>query len=323
MSHQILRVTRILSRLSAGHVCTAEQLLEYVTTHSRDTKVVTKRQIERDIKAIIEAGMPLKVNRRDRTVYYSLPKGSGLNVGAKVNNSQPFLLYMIKAALPMLREESLQAAVEELMEEIEQHAPGQVVLSDTMLESIGLGHYSGEIDQKNLSDVIACVAQKRWIRVIYGEQSKSQLLFPFKIIPYLGRLYLAVWHGKHDSYGVYAIDKIKFVYEAPAPLPPIPKFDLKKFMSTRFGLWEDPQRRESDIEIHMTNPKIADFFRSSYWHVSQKIITNEDGTLTIKMKAGLSPELVSWVLHWAPDLSVIRPQELRDEVRRRAELLLT
>lgn len=322
MSHQILRVTRILSRLSAGHVCTAEQLLEYVTTHSRDTKVVTKRQIERDIKAIIEAGMPLKVNRRDRTVYYSLPKGSGLNVGAKVNNSQPFLLYMIKAALPMLREESLQAAVEELMEEIEQHAPGQVVLSDTMLESIGLGHYSGEIDQKNLSDVIACVAQKRWIRVIYGEQSKSQLLFPFKIIPYLGRLYLAVWHGKHDSYGVYAIDKIKFVYEAPAPLPPIPKFDLKKFMSTRFGLWEDPQRRESDIEIHMTNPKIADFFRSSYWHVSQKIITNEDGTLTIKMKAGLSPELVSWVLHWAPDLSVVRPQELRDEVRRRAELLL-
>ena len=298
-------------------------MLEYVTTHSRDTKVVTKRQIERDIKAIIEAGMPLKVNRRDRTVYYSLPKGSGLNVGAKVNNSQPFLLYMIKAALPMLREESLQAAVEELMEEIEQHAPGQVVLSDTMLESIGLGHYSGEIDQKNLSDVIACVAQKRWIRVIYGEQSKSQLLFPFKIIPYLGRLYLAVWHGKHDSYGVYAIDKIKFVYEAPAPLPPIPKFDLKKFMSTRFGLWEDPQRRESDIEIHMTNPKIADFFRSSYWHVSQKIITNEDGTLTIKMKAGLSPELVSWVLHWAPDLSVVRPQELRDEVRRRAGLLLT
>jgi len=40
------------------------------------------------------------------------------------------------------------------------------------------------------------------------------------------------------------------------------------------------------------------------------------------MKAGLSPELVSWVLHWAPDLLVVRPQELRDEVRRRAELLL-
>ncbi len=322
MSQQIHRVTRILSRLSAGNVCTAEQLWEYVTKYNQDAKIVTKRQIERDIKAIIESGVPLKVNRRDRTVYYSIPKGSVFNVGATVNSSQPFLLYMIKAALPMLREESLQAAVEELMEEIEQHAPGQVVLSDTMLESIGLGHYSGEIDHRALSDVMNYIAQKRWIRVIYGEQSKSQLLFPFKIIPYLGRLYLAVWHGKHDSYGVYAVDKIKMVYQAPSPQPPIPKFDLKKFMSTRFGLWEDPQRRESDIEIHMTNPKIADFFRSSYWHVSQKIITNDDGTLTIKMKAGLSPELVSWVLHWAPDLLVVRPQELRDEVRRRAELLL-
>lgn len=322
MSHQIQRVTRILSRLSAGHRSTAEQLLEYVTMYNQEAKAVTKRQIERDIKAIIESGVPLKVERRDRTVYYSLPKGSSLNVGTKVSNSQPFLLYMIKSALPMLREASLQEAVESLMLEIEQYAPGEVMLSDTMLESIGLGHYSGEIDHKILSDVMACIAQKKWMRVIYAEQSRSQLLFPFKIIPYLGRLYAAVWHGKHNSYGVYAIDKIKLAYEAPSPVPPIPKFDLKKFMSTRFGLWEDPERRECDIEVRMTNPKIAEFFRSSYWHISQKFITHDDGTLTIKMKAGLSPELVSWVLHWAPDLSVVRPQELRDEVRRRAQLLL-
>lgn len=322
MSHQVRRVTKILSRLSAGYTCTVDDLSEYLMHEDREAKPVTNRQIERDIKAIMEAGVPINSVRRDRTVFYWLAKGSSLNVGAKVSNSQPFLLYMVKSALPMLKESPLQEAVDALMLEIEAYAPGEVVLSDTMLESIGLGHYSGEIDHKVLSDLMTCIAQKKWIKVFYGDSSKGQILFPFKVIPYLGRLYLAVWHEKHKNYGVYSVDKIKNVYGVPSPPPTKPKFDLKKFMSTRFGLWEDADRKERKIEIRMSNPKLADFFRSSFWHPSQKIESHTDGTLTIHMKAGMSLELISWVLHWAPDLQVVRPAELRDEVRQRAERLL-
>jgi len=32
------------------------------------------------------------------------------------------------------------------------------------------------------------------------------------------------------------------------------------------------------------------------------------------MTTGLSHELVSWVLHWAPHITVIRPEELRTMV---------
>ena len=93
-------------------------------------------------------------------------------------------------------------------------------------------------------------------------------------------------------------------------------------MSTRFGLWEAKERESVTIEVHMTNPILADIFMHSYWHPTQRIRKRQDGTLKITMQAGVSPELVSWVLHWAPDIKVIQPTSLREQVRERAAQLL-
>jgi predicted DNA-binding transcriptional regulator YafY len=322
MSNQVHRVVKILSRLSAGHVLTVEDILDYLKREDSSIKPVSPRQIERDLRTIMAAGVAIDVERRDRKVYYSQRKGAGITAMSMATSNESFLLYMLKASLPMLRESSLQDVVDELRTELEYFAPGEVVLSDALLASISLGHYAGGVDQDILSGVIASVAQKKWIKVMYGDQTVSQLLFPFKVIPYLGRLYVAIWHNKHKNYGVYAIDKIRMLFDAPSPTPPVPQFDLEQFMSTRFGLWEDAKKESVKIEIAMTNPRLAEFFMSSYWHPTQEIRKQPDGTLLITMQAGVSPELVSWVLHWAPDLKVVSPQRLLDQVQDRAKQLL-
>lgn len=322
MSQQIYRVTKILSRLSAGHVCTMDDLLDYVHREDPDAKVVTRRQLERDMKAIMNSGVAIDVERRNKRVYYSLSRSAALPTLNVTTANEPFLMYLLKASLPSLKDSPLQDIIATLRDEIESVAPGEVVLPDTMLASISLGHYSGAVDQTILSDIISAVAEKQWIRVLYGERTTSQTLFPFKIIPYLGRMYVAVWHPKHANYGVYAIDRIRMVLNAPMPHPPVPKFNLADFMSTRFGLWEAPERTSTLIEVHMTNPKLADIFMHSYWHPTQRVRKRHDGTLTITMEAGVSPELVSWVLHWAPDIRVIQPASLLEEVQRRATQLL-
>lgn len=323
MSDQVQRVVKILSRLSAGHVFTMQELHAYFLHETDDMKTVTKRQLERDIRAIMDAGVPIDVERANRTVTYSLKKGAGISAMTMAAASgDSFALYMLKASLPILKDSPLQEIVSELKSELDEYLPGDVDLTDTLLASIGLGHYAGTINSDILTGVVASVAQKQWIKVIYGEQSTSQLMFPYRVIPYLGRLYIAAWSDKHQNYSVYAIDKIKLMYDAPVKPPKTPVFDLDKFMSTRFGLWEDPQRECADIEIDMVTPQHADFFMSSYWHPSQKIRKRIDGTLRIEMKAGVSPELVSWILHWAPHLKVIKPQRLIDDVHSRAQQLL-
>ena len=299
-----------------------DDLLDYVHRADPDAKVVSRRQLERDMKAIMNSGVAIDVERRSKQVYYSLSRSAGLPTLSTSQATEPFLMYMLKASLPSLKDSPLQEIIATLRDEIETVAPGEVVLPDTMLASISLGHYSGTVDQDILSDIIVAVAEKKWIRVVYGERTTSQVLFPFKIIPYLGRMYVAVWHPKHANYGVYAIDRIRVVYDAPKPHPPKPRFDLEAFMSTRFGLWEAKERESVTIEVHMTNPILADIFMHSYWHPTQRIRKRQDGTLKITMQAGVSPELVSWVLHWAPDIKVIQPTSLREQVRERAAQLL-
>jgi predicted DNA-binding transcriptional regulator YafY len=322
MSNQIRRVAKILSRLAAGGMHTADEFIELLRRDD-DTLAVSRRQIERDLKAISSAGVPILTERRDRNVYYYQARGTGIASMAGTPASDPFLLYMLKASLPMLRDSSLQDMVDDLRTELEMVAPGEVMLPNTILASVSLGHYSGQVDQTILADLLVCVAQQRWIKAMYGDSHKLQLLFPFKVIPYLGRLYLAVWHGKHEQYGVYKVDSFRMILEAPRPTPAIPTFDLDAFMSTRFGLWEAVDRQCVKVVLRMTNPQLSSFFLSSFWHPSQEFDKHDDGTLTITLHAGISPEMVSWVLHWAPDLQVIEPQHLRSEVVRRATELLS
>jgi predicted DNA-binding transcriptional regulator YafY len=311
----------IMSKLGAGGMFTADDFIDLLK-RDEDSVVVSRRQIERDLKAIIAAGVPITSERRDRTVYYFQIASTGISAVTSARVGDPFILYLLKASLPLLRESSLQDMVDELRYELETVAPGDVLLPNTILASVSLGHYSGSVDQKILAELLSYVAQKRWIKVLYGDSHKTQLLFPFKVIPYLGRLYLAVWHSKHQRYGVYKVDGFRMVVEHPEPTPPIPKFDLDAFMSTRFGLWESEDRQCVTVVLRMTNPRLADFFLSSFWHPSQEFTQHSDGTLTIAMKAGVSPELVSWILHWAPDLQVVEPAHLSAEVSRRAHALL-
>ncbi|MBU3680143.1 MAG: WYL domain-containing protein [Candidatus Kapabacteria bacterium] len=321
MSNQVRRVAKILSKLSSGFRYTTDELLEHMR-RSDDTLVVSRRQIERDLKAISEGGVPLMTERRDRTVYYYLARGTGIATMTGTVQNDAFLLYMLKASLPLLRDSSLQEMVDELRQEIDSVAPGDVLLPDAILASVSLGHYAGQVDQKILADILAYIAQKQWIRALYGDAGKTQLLFPFKIIPYLGRLYLAVWHGKHDRYGVYKVDAFRMVFAAPNPTPPVPKFDLEAFMSTRFGLWEAQDKQSVKVVLEVVNKGLVEFFTTSYWHPSQEFISNEEGTLQIILHAGISPELVSWVLHWAPDMRVLEPSHLKEEVLRRAKELV-
>ena len=47
-----------------------------------------------------------------------------------------------------------------------------------------------------------------------------------------------------------------------------------------------------------------------------RITPREWGRLVVEIafKTAISPELVSWVLHWSPHLKVLKPKKLRDEV---------
>jgi predicted DNA-binding transcriptional regulator YafY len=58
------------------------------------------------------------------------------------------------------------------------------------------------------------------------------------------------------------------------------------------------------------------YVRERTWHHSQQVDGLEEGAVRLTLRVGLSPELVSWVLGFGPDVRVESPPELVERIRR-------
>ncbi|MCX6141315.1 MAG: WYL domain-containing protein [Candidatus Kapabacteria bacterium] len=155
-----------------------------------------------------------------------------------------------------------------------------------------------------------------WINVAYRDKTKTFQVAPCRLIPYLGRLYVAAWTETHKSYLTLAVDRIRSVADTPDAPTTFPDFTIDAFMANRFGLWSSEEVDDVIVHIH---PDAYEQFATRRWHPSQKLTDLPNGGLEIRMRTGIGHELTSWVLHWAPLITVIAPQRLKDEIKKKVK----
>jgi predicted DNA-binding transcriptional regulator YafY len=321
MSDHVERIVRIMSILGAGNHFTIYELRDRLAAYSDDYKEVSIRQLQRDIANIRSSGVPIIDKKDGNQTRYSLERSARVIIPPKSARHELLAKYLIKATLPILRESGAIDSAQELSTSLEEEAPGEILPSTDMLESISLGHFTGSIDDGVLTRIINAVAQQSWVRIEYKNKAVKYESFPCKIVPYMGRLYLVAWNDHFKDYSVYAIDEVTNIRTIREQRKPH-TFSLTSFMRNRFGLWEAEDKRSKLIRVRIQDERIASLFRKKYWHPTQAFTSDNTGALIIEMQAGVSPELVSWVLHWAPNIEVLQPNELKEMVAERAKKLL-
>jgi predicted DNA-binding transcriptional regulator YafY len=142
---------------------------------------------------------------------------------------------------------------------------------------------------------------------------------------------MIVYDQSKRVYFVYAIDKIHAIRPAPNSKVQHHRFDEQKFMETRFGIWSsisDPKNPSGiyDVVVDVIDRDGKKYMLREFvdrkWHPSQKSEIIDEHTIRLSFRCGVSPELVSWVLRWAPHIRVVKPDFLKKEVRKRAEELM-
>ena len=63
------------------------------------------------------------------------------------------------------------------------------------------------------------------------------------------------------------------------------------------------------------------FIRERQYHPSQKTIPFESG-FKFEFEIAITPEFIQWILGFGADCTVIEPQELKQELKDRAEKIL-
>lgn len=89
-------------------------------------------------------------------------------------------------------------------------------------------------------------------------------------------------------------------------------FDMNEYVKDSFGVWrEEPY----DVEWKFS-AKAAPEAENFIFHPGQETIKNEDGTLTVKFRAGGTLEMAWHLATWGKQVEVIKPADFRRRVRK-------
>ena len=91
-----------------------------------------------------------------------------------------------------------------------------------------------------------------------------------------------------------------------------PEFDLKAFAERSFGAFQEPP---FDVVLRFS-PGAAQDAATFLFHPSQTLAENEDGSLTVRFRAGGLSEMCWHLFTWGTGVIVEEPTELRERLRR-------
>ena len=140
--------------------------------------------------------------------------------------------------------------------------------------------------------------------------------FPRNLIWYNGRLWLLAQHDGHDkTFDVAAITRIKILRkEDPVELPDV---DAAEHFKRSFGIFGGDGFEVSPVLIEASGVW-ANYLRRYNLHPSQQIEEIKEGRLRVKYEIAICPEFKSFLMSMIPDVKVIHPEPLRDELHERA-----
>ena len=200
------------------------------------------------------------------------------------------------------------------------------------------GHFAsfrpGSIDytphQNTIRTLIEAMEEKRICKVSYqkimAQKAKTLNIKPLKIFSHHDTVYLharfARTPGKPFKQSEYdpllPIHRFKHVEMTDRKFEFPTNYDFEKVFNQAFGIMGG---KAFEVEVEFTG-KPAEYVAERTWSADQRIIDLEDGKIRLVFRSSSRVELVPWVLAYAGDAKVIRPEWLVEEIKKAAESML-
>lgn len=321
MSHLVRRTVRILSLLSSGNKLTTGEIAERIEEYD-DEKVVTLRQIQRDLRAIVEAGIPLQETIHGRSIQWSMPALNRVLPPLSIDESELLSLHMLKGTLATFKGTRVERDVRSLAKKLETLVPGRVFMAPDIVSDVSPGRYATAVSDEALKKIVDAIVDPHWDRVTYrnvsATEAKTFVVSFCRLVNHAGRLYVAAWHPRYEHYITLAADRIDHVERANDVTSKIHVFNEKSYRARRFGVYD------GNVEVIKLNinKNAAHFFTTRTWHPTQQFTFLKNGNVELTISAPLSPELISWIVSWADVLTIRSPKRLKQACVAKVESLL-
>jgi predicted DNA-binding transcriptional regulator YafY len=276
------------------------------------------RTVYRDLEALQVAGFPIYTERVDGKNLWSLLDTMKHHIPIPFNLMELMALYFSRDMMKVFKDTVFYDNLESLFNKIKTTLPKESVNFMDRTEQVlhlGIKPYK---DYGRFKEIINRVNEaavnKKSVEIVYFTMSRKKetrrKVDPYRIWFFNGPFYLIGFCHFREEVRVFALDRIKMLHQTKKPFQIPENFDLDEFLGISFGIF---QGKPTQVKIRFS-PEVAGYIKEKIWHDSQKLETQEDGSLLFEAVVAGTQEIMYWVLGWGSHAQVLEPEGLKKEI---------
>lgn len=314
---QIDRLTKIKNRLYAGKLLSKQALL--------DELAVSFATLKRDMAYLRDAWeVPVRFDR-ERNGW--LLDGAAIATGGHAFDlklredeirallvMQHLLVHLEPGGLLGAQTGPLQRQLARLLDK-GLRAPADVA---RRIRVLALG--ARRLELPHFQAAAQAVLRRRRLRIVYRARSHGRTeqreVSPQRLVHYRENWHVDAWCHRNEGLRIFSLDAVEQAEVLDSAAIEIPDAELDDQLARGYGIFAGSQVQTARLRF---TPERARWVSAERWHPDQRGRFDPQGHWLLDLPYADMRELVMDILRHTPEVEVLWPQELADEVRRRLE----
>ena len=280
----------------------------------------SKRQVQRDLKVLQQAGFPVSFEERDfGKRYWKLSPHFLESQDLIISVTEMLSLYLSQQFLSPLTGTELASGLATLLDKVKAFLPAMALrhfasfVDTLMVKSLAHPDYSRH--DKEIRILNQAMAERRTLKIRYRSASKGRSLdtqfHPYGIVIFGASLYCIGYLTEYKEIRTLKVTRIlglelmQKTFNRPAA------FSLQAYTQGSFGIFSSGETQT--IKVKCTG-WAATNVREQRWHSSQKIIKDTEDHVIVQFELANTTEFMRWTLGFGRHALVQQPKSLATRV---------
>ncbi len=165
-------------------------------------------------------------------------------------------------------------------------------------------------------EAVSAVLSRRRLTISYYTRSKrsesERVLSPQRLLHYRNTWYLDAWCHASEGLRRFALDAVRAAKVLDEPARELPMSEVEAALDQGYGIFGGARLRHATLHF---SAEAAQWVAQEEWHPQQQLKPQADGSLRMRIPYSDHTELVMDVLRHGPNVRVVSPPELVEQVR--------